>query len=185
MRNNKLLLFAFMGFISGVVGSLFSEIIYKYKIFNLTLSAIFECTICACIITIGIFWAEEIYNRKQNIRIIILQRAIIIGSLVGILASCFALVILDTHPGSEYFHIVSWSLIGMFIGWKFSYFVPNFDKKLGIISGTIGGMLGVIVFIIINHFFSQSVGRIVGVGFIGMNIALAMGVSEILFRKAT
>ncbi|MFX0135524.1 MAG: hypothetical protein ACFFDN_17905 [Candidatus Hodarchaeota archaeon] len=186
MRNNKYQLFAFMGFVSGVVGSLISEIIPMFNLFYHIFHVAVWSSVYTIAIALGLFWAIEIYNRKPQLNFNILKRAILSGIIAGSISGSIAQAIYLINPHSEFFRAICWGLMGALVGWRLSHSIPNLGVKKGIFAGSIGGLAGGFLFVLIitSKILPQFIGRFLGIGILGLALGLALVIVEVLFREA-
>jgi len=172
-----------MGFIGGAVGSLLSELIPSFNLFYHIISIAIWCSINTICITIGLFWAIEIYNRKFRLNFVILKKAVIAGIIAGAVSGAIAQAIYLINPYSEIFRTVCWGLMGALAGWFLSYSIPNLGVKKGISAGSLGGLTGGFLFVLASKILPQFAGRLFGIGILGFALGLALVIVEMLFRE--
>ena len=192
MRNNKYLLFLLMGLAGGAAGSLCAELVdlkratFARLIFDTALwSAIFTA-----VLTVGLFWAGEIYRRRPNFPVNLVRKAVVSGALAGALAGAIAQFIYSIPMDSEVmrefaFKPACWGLMGGLLGWRLSKAIPNLGLARGVAGGLLGGSFGGLGFILSTMYLPELLGRMLGVGILGAALGLAIVTIEAIFRQAS
>lgn len=109
---------------------------------------------------------------------------LVFGLIAGGLGQCLYLgssygVILEALS-----KMVSWTILGGFIGFSLSTFIPNLPPLKGLIGGLIGGFIGAFGFIIGAAITGDVFGRWLGAAIIGFCIGLMIAIIEQLTREA-
>ncbi len=191
MRNNKHLLYAALGFVGGAGGALLAELVPQGP--SSSLGLIFRTGMwsaaSAAVLTLGLFSAGEIYNRRKWISLHTLRKALPVGLIAGAIAGAVAQAVYSIQMESSIareliFKPACWSLMGGLLGWRLSTAIPNLGLRRGVAAGTLGGFLGGLAFIFAGLFLSAALGRMIGIGLLGAALGLAIVVIEALFREA-
>ena len=80
--------------------------------------------------------------------------------------------------------IISWMLLGLFLGGGMSFVVPNLKLHRALQGGAVGGLIGAIAFSGIAVNFGDIPGRLMGATIIGFCLGLAIALIEQLTSKA-
>ena len=80
--------------------------------------------------------------------------------------------------------IISWMLLGTFLGGGMSLVVPNLKLHRALQGGAVGGLMGAIAFLGIAVNFGDTPGRLMGATIIGFCLGLAIALIEQLTSKA-
>jgi len=112
------------------------------------------------------------------------------GSTLGFLSGAVAQAAFSVQIGPAAFHavvvrIACWGLMGALLGGLLSRPVPNLGLLRGLVAGALGGSLGGTGFLLVGQILPDAIGRLVGVGTLGLALGLAMLVVEKLFREAS
>ena len=191
MRNNKHLLYAGLGFLGGACGALFAELVPQSS--KSALGMVFQTGLwsaaSAALLTLGLFSAGEIYNRRPWLSPIILRKALPAGAIAGVIAGAVAQAVysvnIDSAVAREWIlKPACWGLMGALLGWRLSSAIPNLGISRGIGGGAIGGFLGGLAFVVAAGFLPETLGRMIGIGLLGAALGLAIVVIEALFRAA-
>lgn len=191
IRQKKKFLFALLGFVSGAIGALIADIInfdsnsVIVRIFDVAIWA----AISAAIISIGLFGAIIIYNRGTFDWVSLVKTAVPSGLIAGAISGGIAQVIygLLKFPDEiiqHSFHACCWGIMGLILGWRLSISIPNMDKKLGLIAGAIGGIIGGIGFLLSSMVLPELPGRMLGIGILGAALGLCLVIVEERYRSA-
>ena len=192
MRNNKHILYSGMGFVGGAIGAIFAELMPK-TLGSSAIGAIFHTAIWSAaftaLLTLGLFSAGEIYNRRKWMSSAILRNALPAGAIAGAIAGAVAQAVYSIQMESGVareliFKPACWGLMGGCLGWRLSSAIPNLGLGRGVVGGGIGGFFGGLAFIFTAAFLPEMLGRMVGVGLLGASLGLAIITIEALFREA-
>jgi hypothetical protein len=190
MKNKKRLLFGVCGFAGGLTGALVSEMVPDFA--TGASSLVFQLSLwsaaASAMITLGLFAAGEIYNRKP-FSVGIYKTGLVSGLISGAIAGFAAQSVftLATDPGffdQVVLRSICWAIMGSLLGWRLSSVVPNLGIARGLFAGGLGGFIGGIVFIITSYFISEVPGRMIGMGLLGASLGIAVVAIEELFRYA-
>lgn len=191
IRRNKKILFALFGFIGGAAGALIAEIVdfnshdYFTTLFSMSLWA----AVGAALISLGLFGAIIIYNRSTFDWISLIKTSIPSGFIAGAISGGIAQLIygLLKFPDTliqHSFQASCWGIMGLIIGWRLSNSIPNMDKKLGIIAGAVGGIIGGTGFLLSSMILPELPGRMLGIGILGAALGLCLIFVEERYRSA-
>ena len=192
VRNNKHLLFALMGFGGAAAGALLGELV-PFAATRSALGLVFRTAwwsaAFASVLTLGLFSAGEIYNRRGWISLATLRKALPVGALAGGLAGAVAQAVYTIQMESVMarelvFKPACWGLMGGLLGWRLSSAIPNLGLGRGVAGGAIGGFLGGLAFVLAGVCLPETLGRMIGVGLLGAALGLAIVAIEALFREA-
>jgi hypothetical protein len=190
MKNNKRSLFGVCGFAGGCIGSLVAELLpnFAQSLVGMVIQTSIWSAAAAALITLGLFAAGEIYNRKL-FSVGIYRKGLIAGLIAGSIAGFVAQSVFSFAGEPNFFNQVilrsfCWAIMGGLLGWRLSAVVPNLGFSRGVIAGSIGGFVGGIGFIISAAIFTEVLGRMVGIGVLGASLGFAIVAFEELFRAA-
>ena len=79
--------------------------------------------------------------------------------------------------------IAGWIILGSFLGGGMSAFIPNLQFRRGLLGGAIGGLVGVVMFMVFSGFAGDLIGRLVGSASLGFFIGLMIALLEQLALK--
>ena len=191
MRSNKHFLFGAMGFAGGAAGAVAGEIVPEFASSPvlLVLHVTIWSAVCAALITVGLFAAGEIYNRRP-LSSAILRKALIGGAIAGAVAGAIAQAVYSVQPAPSLFkHVIlrlfCWGLMGAILGWRLAAVVPNLGMTRGVTAGALGGAVGGIGFLVAGSVIPQAFGRMFGLGILGATLGLAIVWAEAFFREAS
>lgn len=194
IRSNKHLLFALMGLAGGAAGALVAELapmpaisqeLLRYVVHTSLWSGVF-----AGVLTIGLFWAGEIYHRKPGLAPRIIGKALLSGFVAGAIAGAIAQLVFSMPVGRRWLKEFilrpsCWALMGALLGWRLGLVVPNLGFRRGAMGGAMGGLIGGYGFVLVNLLsLPETLSRMVGVGILGLALGLAIIIVEALFREA-
>jgi Ca-activated chloride channel homolog len=80
--------------------------------------------------------------------------------------------------------ILGWGILGALVGLGMALFVPNLQRRRGVIGGTVGGSLGAIGFLVGGGIFGDVAGRLLGAATLGLCIGLAIAWIEVFSQQA-
>ena len=189
MKNNKRLLYTICGFIGGMTGAFTGELVpYGAGLAYILIHTLVWSALGAAFLTVGLFAAGEIYNRKPFTPAVY-RKGLFSGLIAGAIAGFIAQAVYSCGSGPSFFSNVivrslCWGLMGALLGWRLSTVVPNLGSSRGILAGAIGGFIGGIGFIITSCLLPEFLGRIVGWGILGAALGLAVVAIEEMFRTA-
>jgi hypothetical protein len=192
LRTNQLALHLIGGGLGGTVGALLAEIAPIEPVASRS-EAIVDTGLWSCIFTsviaAALFVCAGWYQRRELLAGRVLK-ALLYGAIAGFISGAVAEAIFQTHVGSLEFQnyvlrTLCWGLAGALIGGLLSRTVPNLGLGRGCAAGFIGGCVGGILFVLVSSQLPDTMGRIVGVGALGLALGLAMYLVENLFREAS
>ena len=192
MKNSKHIIYVSFGFVGGVCGALLAELIpeiFGTSAIGLIFHTGFWSAGFTAVLTLGLFSAGEIYNRRRWISSATLRKALPAGAIAGAIAGTVAQAVYSIQMESEIakeliFKPACWGLMGSLVGWRLSSAIPNLGVGRGVAAGAIGGFCGGLAFIFATAFLPVMLGRMVGVGLLGAALGLAIVTVEALFREA-
>ena len=190
MKNNKRLLFSVCGFAGGAAGALLAELVpdFGLELVPLVAHSTLWSAVGAALITVALFAAGEIYNRKK-FSFGIYRKGMVAGVIAGAIGGFVAQAVYSFQGEPNFFNQVifrsfCWAIMGGLLGWRLSAVVPNLGSSRGIIAGAIGGFVGGIGFLASSMIFAEVLGRMVGFGVLGAALGLAVVAIEEMFRAA-
>jgi hypothetical protein len=190
MKNNKRLLFSVCGFAGGAAGALLAELgpNFGLELVPLVAYTTLWSAVGAALITVALFAAGEIYNRKPFSSGMYMKGLIagfISGSIAGFVAqSVFSFSGEPNFFNQVIFRSICWGIMGSLLGWRLSTVVLNLGTIRGVVAGGIGGFLGGFGFLIASSFLAEVPGRMFGLGLLGVSLGIAVVAIEELFRFA-
>lgn len=196
IRQNKKLLFASIGFLSGAIGALFGHIfvLIHGSPFLLIICMAFWVAISTSIISLGLLCANMIYSRKNVEWAEIIKTTIpvvfVAGILAGGIAQIFYGIVQSYYPDNPLlqlaFRAIAWGIYGVIIGWRVSTLIPNMDQQKGIIAGLAGGLIGGTIFHLTFTYLilPELLGRMIGVSILGAALGLCLIIVEERYRSA-
>lgn len=136
-----------------------------------------------------LFAAGE-WHQRRDVRPRSIQKTLLFGALAGFVSGVVAQAAFSVPFGSPEFHAlvvrtICWALMGALLGALLSRPVPNLGLLRGMVAGAVGGGLGGIGFLLVGAVLPDAIGRLVGIGTLGLALGLAMIVVEKLFREAS
>lgn len=192
IRANKPLLFLLAGALGGAAGSVLAE--FAPGASQPTMARLMVATglwsaIAASVLSAVLFAAGE-WHQRRDVRPRSIQKTLLFGAMAGFISGAVAQAAFSVPFGSPQFHTivvrtVCWSLMGALLGALLSRPVPNLGLLRGLIAGGVGGGLGGIGFLAVGQVLPDAIGRLVGLGTLGLALGLAMIVVEKLFREAS
>jgi len=190
MKNNKRILFTTCGFVGGLIGAVLAELIPDLgtSLVLMVLHVTFWSAIGAAFITVGLFAAGEIYNRKP-FAVAVYRRGLFSGAIAGAIAGFIAQSVYSFQGEPSFFNAVifrsfCWAIMGTLLGWRLSTVVPNLGLNRGLAAGAVGGFLGGIGFVIASAVLVELFGRMIGFGILGGALGLSVVAIEEMFRTA-
>lgn len=193
IRANKPLLFLLAGALGGAAGSVLAEFApgggRDASPLALIVATGIWSAIAASVLTAALFVAGE-WHQRRDVRPRSVQKLLLFGALAGFLSGAVAQGAYSVRVGSPAFHAIvvrtgCWALMGALLGALLSRPVPNLGLLRGLIAGAVGGGLGGIGFLLVGRVLPDAIGRLVGIGTLGLALGLAMIVVEKLFREAS
>lgn len=195
LRANQLALYAVAGAAGGVVGAMCAELVnqadpdYYTSRAEISFWTGLWSAVFASVLAGALFAAVEWYQRR-DIRPRGAIRVMLFGALAGFLAGGLAQALYNADVGSAWFHhyvirTICWGLLGALVGSLLARPIPNLSFKRGLAAGFIGGAIGGICFIQVSSVLPDTLGRVVGIGALGLALGLAMYAAETLFREAS
>jgi hypothetical protein len=190
MKNNKRLLFSVSGFVGGLCGALLAELVpdFGYGLVPMVFHTSLWSAVAAALITVALFGAGEIYNRKKFASPIY-RKGLVAGAIAGGIGGFVAQAVYSFQGEPNFFNQVvfrsfCWSIMGCLVGWRLSAVIPNLGANRGMLAGAIGGFIGGLGFLIISEIFAEVIGRMAGLGVLGAALGLAIVAIEEMFRAA-
>jgi hypothetical protein len=187
---NKKLLFGVTGFVSGAIGALLGDLFPSFDTYlGSIISMGFWAGIIGLVISVGLYWATSVYNRSQLDLKELLKKSVPPGFLAGFLSGGFAQAIyalpdIQDILISIFFQSSCWGLFGGLLGWRLSSSNRNLGALRAAIAGIIGGFIGGWGFEIISIFIPEELGRMFGIGILGMALSLSLILIEERYRPA-
>ena len=193
LRHNKHLLFGGMGFLGGVVGALFAELVPMSGVGGSVMRLVGGVAVWGAVfssgILLGLTWALEVYAGHKRPSGKKIRGAFGSGLLAGAIAAGIAQAVFMAHQfsgfGRFFFQSGCWGLAGAILGWRLSGAIPNLGAGRATLAGLIGGGIGGMGFIVISALFAEVIGRALGIGILGAALGLAMVIVEALCREAS
>ena len=141
------------------------------------------------LISIGLFWAIELYNRKQTAIWNLLKKAVPSGFIAGVISGCiaqgiFGLIQFPNVLTQFIFQAACWGIMGCVLGVSLSYSIPNMGSLRPLVAGAIGGFIGGIGFLLSGIFVPATLGRMFGIGILGAALGLSLIIVEERYRSA-
>jgi len=190
MKNNKRLLFSTTGFIGGMLGALLAELVPDFgkSLVPLVGYTSLWSAISGALITLGLFAAGEIYNRKP-FSPAIYRKGLLAGLLAGAISGFVAQAVYSFQGEPSFFTQVvfrafCWAIMGALLGLRLSTVVPNLGATRGILAGALGGFAGGLGFLIASSVLVEVLGRMFGLGILGAALGFAVVAIEEVFRAA-
>jgi hypothetical protein len=188
---DKKYLFGLIGFISGLLGALVAEITirpgtsYVFQVFIVALWA----GVFATVISLGLHWAIDVYSRRKTNLGVLLKKAVPMGFIAGAVSGVIAQSIFGLNlyyvPWIDFaFRAVCWGILGCILGAGLSYAIPNLGMRRAVIAGVSGGVIGGVGFQLVSLFFPETLGRMLGVGILGLALGLCLVIVEERSRSA-
>lgn len=193
LRSNKPLLYLVAGTVGGAAGSVLAEFAPgggrdASRLALIVATGIWSA-ISASVLATTLFAAGE-WHQRRDFRPRHIQKILLFGALAGFLSGAAAQGAYSVEFGSRLFQetvvrVACWGLMGALLGALLSRPVPNLGLVRGLIAGAVGGGLGGIGFLLVGAVLPDAIGRLVGIGTLGLALGLAMIVVEKLFREAS
>jgi hypothetical protein len=193
VRANKPLLFLLAGSLGGAAGSVLAEFApgggRDATALGLMVTTGLWSAVAASVLSAALFAAGE-WHQRRELRPRRLSNLLLFGALAGFLSGAVAQGAYSVQIGSPAFHAIvvrtgCWALMGALLGTLLSRPVPNLGLLRGLIAGAVGGGLGGLGFLLVGRLLPDAIGRLVGIGTLGLALGLAMIVVEKLFREAS
>lgn len=193
IRANKPLLFLLAGALGGAAGSVLAEFApgggRDASRLALIVATGLWSAIAASVLATALFLVGE-WHQRRDVRPRAVQRMLLFGALAGFVSGAVAQAAYSVPFGSAAFHAivvrtVCWALMGALLGALLSRPVPNLGRLRGLMAGAVGGGLGGLGFLLVGQVLPDAIGRLVGIGTLGLALGLAMIVVEKLFREAS
>ena len=192
LRTNQLALHLIAGAAGGAVGSLLAELAqhhgYESRLESVLWTGLWF-SVCSAVIAAALFASAEWYQRR-DLRASRILKVLVFGAIAGFVSGGAAQGVFLIHIGSlEFQNYVlrsfCWGLAGAIIGGLLSRTVPNLGMSRGSGAGFVGGCIGGLLFVLVSNEMPETLGRVVGLGFLGLALGLAMYLVENLFREAS
>ncbi|OBI77910.1 hypothetical protein A5663_21455 [Mycobacterium sp. E740] len=146
-------------------------------------------SVCSAVIAAALFVSAEWYQRRelQASRVL---KVLLFGAIAGFISGAVAQGVFLLDIGSFDFknyvlRTFCWGLAGAIIGGLLSRTVPNLGLSRGSAAGFIGGCIGGLLFVLVSNGLPETLGRVIGLGSLGLALGLAMYLVENLFREAS
>jgi len=197
-RSNKTAYFALAGFLGGFGGDMATELFpinsggTKSFWGNIVCTALWVSAIAGGIVY-RLAIAETRYSRRQTANADA-ARSAVKGLLQGAIAGAAIQVIftagfvLGLQRGSVLafvFQCLTWGMMGGVVGGLLAKSVPNFQLWRAVCAGGVGGSIGCAGFLTLSSMLPEVLGRLFGVGVMGLAIGLSIVVAERLAREAS
>lgn len=191
IRANKPLLYLLAGGLGGAAGAVMGESValggkgfWRMAIEHGQWIGTYAAVLAAALFAAGGWHGHQEMRPKR------LATVLIWGALAGFAAGALAQAAFSVPFGSPLFHNIvvrtlCWCLLGTALGGLLSKPVPNLGFIRGSLAGCLGGGLGGAGFLLIGSILPLAIGRVVGLGTLGLALGLAMIVVEKLFREAS
>ena len=202
IKQNKKMLFAVIGFLSGSLGGLIAgatDLFMPYgstgPLVILILLTSIWAGLFSAVIAVGLYWAIDVYSHRLITWPRLLNKGIPVGFIAGAISGAvtqiiygpIAILIPNDLLGllvGLLFQCACWGLLGLILGWRFSKAIPNLDAHRAIYAGFIGGFLGNFGFQIVAIFVPDILGRMLGIGIMGAALGLCLVIVEEISRVA-
>jgi len=191
IRQDKKLLFGLLGFGSGAIGALIAEIIPDRQgtFFTSLIDVVLWAAIAGMLIAIGLFWAIDVYSRRQTDWALLLKKSVPSGLAAGALSGGIAQIVFSLTEFPDImtqiiFQAACWGIMGCFLGFSLSYSIRNLGTKKAIVAGIVGGFIGGLGFLITSDLLAATLGRMVGIGILGAALGLCLIIVEERYRSA-
>ena len=193
LRSNKPLLFLLAGALGGAAGSVLAEFApgggRDAQPLALVIATGIWSAIAGSVLSTALFVAGE-WHQRRDIRPRSVQNILLFGALAGFGSGAVAQAAFSVSIGPAAFHAIvvrtaCWALMGALLGALLSRPVPNLGLLRGLVAGAMGGGLGGIGFLLVGAVLPDAMGRLVGIGTLGLALGLAMIVVEKFFREAS
>ena len=193
IRSNKPLLYLLAGALGGAAGSVLAECApgagRDATPVALIIATGLWSAIAASVLTASLFVAGE-WHQRRDVRPRSVQKILLFGALAGFVSGAVAQAAYSVEFGSRLFQetvvrTACWVLMGALLGALLSRPVPNLGLLRGLIAGAVGGGLGGTGFLLVGAVLPDAIGRLVGIGTLGLALGLAMIVVEKFFREAS
>jgi len=188
---DKKYLFGLIGFLSGVCGALISEIAIRGSAtyFIQVLLVALWAGIFAAIISLGLHWAIDIYSRRISSFQILIKNSLPMGFFAGAVSGGIAQAIFGLNlynvPWIEFgFRAVCWGICGCILGAGLSYAIANLGLRRAFVAGGAGGLIGGVGFQLLALFLPEMLGRMFGIGILGLALGLCLVIVEESSRSA-
>ena len=191
LRSNKPLLYLLAGGLGGAAGAVLGEsvAIGGKGFWRMIVEHGQWIATYATVLTAALFAAGE-WHGHQELRPKKFAKVMFLGVVSGFVAGALAQAAFSVPFGSPLFHnlvvrTLCWCLLGTALGGLLSKPVPNLGFIRGSLAGCLGGGLGGSGFLLVGSILPDAIGRVVGLGTLGLALGLAMIVVEKLFREAS
>lgn len=192
LRTNQLALHLIGGTLGGAAGALLAELVQNDPFetrFESVVNTGLWFSLCSAVIAAALFVSAEWYQRRE-LKAGRVLKVLLFGAIAGFFSGAVAQGVFLVHIGSFDFQnyvlrSFCWGLAGAIIGGLLCRTVPNLGLFRGSAAGFIGGCIGGILFVLVSNQLPETLGRVVGVGSLGLALGLAMYLVENLFREAS
>ncbi len=192
LRSNKHLLYGGAGFVGGAAGALLAEVVgdHERSFLGALLHVALWAAIFAAALALALAWAGDYYAGRRWMNQRVAVGALVSGATAGALSGGIAQLIYTidlTSPAVREFVFkpACWGLMGLLLGWRLAAKIPNLERTKALLAGAVGGFVGGLGFLIVGAVLPELIGRMVGVGVLGMALGLALVVVEQWFRVAS
>lgn len=192
LRNNKHLLYGGAGFSGGAAGALLAEVVgdHQWSFLGTLLHVALWAAIFSAVLALALAWAGDYYAGRRWMNQRAAVDALVSGATAGALSGGIAQLIYTidlTSPAVREFVFkpACWGLMGLLLGWRMAAKIPNLERSKALLAGAVGGFIGGLGFLIVGAVLTEFIGRMMGVGVLGMALGLAIVVVEQWFRVAS
>ena len=185
LSRNKKRFFVIVGFVSGALGSLLGE-----SVLHSDFGIVLFTALTGMMISIGLFWATRVYNRRTPDLWDLLKKSVPSGFIAGAISGGIAAMIfglasfIDDLLVKLFIQAACWGIFGCLLGWNLSRSNRNMGPRRALIAGAIGGFVGDWGFQFIALVIPETLGRMFGFGIIGAALGLTLILVEERYRSA-
>jgi hypothetical protein len=140
-------------------------------------------TMLAVGISIGFLVSQNTYLRKKFLTKSFVKVALI-GGVISVVTGAAAGVIVGAGSGNHLSRTIAWGFTGLGIGLVATLFIRNYPKKRAMAAGTLGGVIGYFVSVLISPYIGGFAGVVLGDMVLGAIIGLTISFIEEALRAA-
>ena len=197
------MLFALIGFLSGLLGGFIAQVAYLFMPYNtgqgpqliLILKMAIYAGLFSAVIATGLYWAIDVYSHRMTDWQKLLKQGVPVGFVAGAISGAvtqfiygpISMLIPHDLVGllvGFIFLCLCWGVLGLIIGWRLSKAISNLDAHRAIYAGFIGGFLGEVGIQIVTIFVPNILGQMLGIGIMGAALGLCLVIVEEISRVA-